>query len=255
MTDSGILAESPVEGQVPRFELPEWRDRWGLVAGITGRGSGIPFDYRLAAPDPSVGPAPARWHALLAAVPGFHGVVVSRQVHGDSIQWHEDATGLTIMEGLDGHATATAGVLLAVTAADCVPVYLADPVRRVIALVHAGWRGTAAGILPRAIGLLVARGSLVNNIVIHCGVGICGACYEVGSEVLAACGFEAARGSKGRLDLRGVLTRQARKCSVQRVTASAYCSAHDGRNFFSHRASGGAEGRMVAYLGLPDGGP
>jgi YfiH family protein len=150
---------------------------------------------------------------------------------------------------VDGHATAVPRLLLGVTVADCVPVYLADPVRRLIALLHAGWRGTAAGILDHGVALLVSHGARVDDLVMHAGVGICGACYEVGPEVLAAFGFASA-GARGHLDLRLELARRARAAGVRTVTVSPWCAAHDRHLFFSHRASGGDRGRMVAYLGL-----
>lgn len=245
------MIEAPVAGPLPLFELAEWRERHGVVAGITGRGAGdVPFDLGLAGSLAPAGQVIGRWLSLKATRPGWAGIVVSRQVHGVEVLWHDQIRGLVILEGADGHATARPGVLLALTAADCVPVYILDPVGRRIALVHAGWRGTAAGILARGIGLLKDRGSRVNNLLIHCGIGICGACYEVSSEVLSACGLTAPPEGKGRLDLRGVLVAQAREEGVENVSTSPFCSAHDAPRFFSHRGSGGAEGRMVAYLGL-----
>jgi len=53
------------------------------------------------------------------------------------------------------------------------------------------------------------------------------------------------------LDLRAVLARQARELGIEDVSVSPWCSAHDRDRFFSHRASGGGDGRMVAYLGRP----
>ncbi len=238
-------------GLVPRFELPKWRERYGVVAGITGRGSDpLPFDLGLGGTVATVGLVLHRWHDLQAAVPGCTSLVVSRQVHGTSVAWHESLRGLTILTGVDGHATATVGVFLAVSAADCIPVYIVDPVRRAVALVHAGWRGTAGRILPKGIAELVNRGSRVEHLVVHCGVGICGRCYEVGPEVFTGCGLAAPAGGKGRFDLRGVLAAQARDAGVETVSTSEFCSAHDPGLFFSHRVSGGADGRMVAYLGL-----
>jgi YfiH family protein len=245
------VIEAPVPGPLPRFELAEWRERHGVVAGITGRGVGeVPFDLGLAGSLTPAGQVIARWLSLRAAVPGCAGIVVSRQVHGVEVLWHDAVRGLVILEGVDGHATASPGVLLAVTAADCVPVYVLDPVDRRIALLHAGWRGTAARILARGIAMLKDRGSRVHNLLIHCGIGICGTCYEVSSEVFSACGLPVPPGGKGLLDLRGVLADQARGEGVENVSTSPLCSAHDAPRFFSHRGSGGAEGRMVAYLGL-----
>lgn len=245
------MIEEPVPGAPPRFELSEWRERHDVVAGITGRGTGeLPFDLGLTGTSTPAGLVIPRWHSLQSAVPGSSGVVVSRQIHGTSVLWHDTVLGLLVLEGADGHATATPGLLLAVTAADCVPVYILDPVDRRIALLHSGWRGTAAGILSRGIAELKARGSRVKNLLVHCGVGICGACYEVSTEVFSACGLAPPDGGTGQLDLRVLLAEQAREEGVKSLSTSPWCSAHDSPQFFSHRRSGGADGRMAAYLAL-----
>jgi YfiH family protein len=245
------VIEKPVPGALPRFELPEWREQHGVVAGITGRGAGeLPFDLGLAGTAAPAGQVSPRWHALQSSMSGSSGVVVSRQVHGTQVLWHDTVDGLLVLEGADGHATARPGVLLAVTAADCVPVYILDPVDRRVALLHAGWRGTAAGILAQGVALLKARGSKSNNLLVHCGVGICGACYEVSTEVFEGCGLAPPEGGKGQLDLRSVLAEQARQQGVKDCSVSPWCSAHDSPQFFSHRRSGGTDGRMAAYLAL-----
>jgi copper oxidase (laccase) domain-containing protein len=142
-------------------------------------------------------------------------------------------------------------VLLCVTVADCIPVFLVHPATRTVGLLHAGWRGTAAGILEGGIEA-VARLAMcrVQDVVMHCGVGICGSCYEVGHEVI-----KALRGSASpnhdHIDLRAELAARAGRAGLTHVTASGWCTAHDGTRFFSHRRSGGSEGRMVAYVGVP----
>ena len=244
------MDEVAVAGEVPRFELEEWRRKYGVVAGVTGRGSGVPFDLGLAGVHAPVGAVLERWRALVRTFPGFSGTVVSRQIHGTELFWHEAARGLVLLEGADGHATRTPGLLLAVTAADCVPVYLLDPERRAIMLLHAGWRGVAGRILPKGLRLLAELGTPVENLLVHCGVGICGFCYEVTSEVFSACGVAAPDSGRGPLDLRAVLAEQALNMGVEEVSTSQFCSRHHGELFFSHRGSGGADGRMVAYLGL-----
>lgn len=244
------MAETPVAGAVPRFELADWRDHHGVVAGITGRGSAIPFDLGLAGVSAPVGQVMDRWRELRNSLPEFSALFVSRQVHGTEIVWHQAGNGLVILEGADGHGTGTPGLLLGVTVADCIPVYLVDPLRRAVLLLHAGWRGVAEGILPRGVELLLRQGSRVEDLLVHCGIGICGLCYEVRSEVFHACGLSAPEGGKGRLDLREVLSGQAVNMGVEKVSTSQFCSKHDGGLFFSHRGSGGADGRMVAYLGL-----
>jgi hypothetical protein len=246
--------ETPAgDAAVPRLELTEWAEAYGLVAGITTRGVGAPpFSLGLWSDEP-VGQVLSRWRALRAAfAPRFPAIVLSHQVHGTVLEWHETLpAGWLILDGLDGHATAAPGVLLTVTVADCIPVYLAVPKKGALAVVHAGWRGTAGGVLARAVELLKWRAfAKTSDIVMHCGVGICGDCYEVGSEVAVRFGLPAQAGSQ-RLDLRAALARQARELGIERVSVSPWCSAHDRERFFSHRASGGRDGRMVAYLGRP----
>jgi polyphenol oxidase len=118
-------------------------------------------------------------------------------------------------------------------------------------LLHAGWRGTAGGILGRGLErLLAAVRSDTADVIMHCGVGICGDCYEVGSEVMLGCGAAADGEGPWHLDLRDRLVEQARELGLAQVTTSGWCSAHDRPAFYSHRASGGTDGRMVAYIGF-----
>jgi YfiH family protein len=234
------------------MELPGWRRRFGVIAGVTTRGRPPhEFDLGLSGERP-VGRALDQWSAFRAAEPGFPLVVLGRQVHGTEVAWHDGGRGWLLLDGIDGHATAAPGVLLTVTVADCTPIYLLDPVRKAVALLHAGWRGASGRILERGVRLLAGRaGSLPADIVMHCGVGICGSCYEVGSEVFYAFGLPLPAEGKGALDLRQQLREQARELGIEDVTVSPWCSAHDREHFHSHRGSGGAAGRMVAYLGLP----
>ncbi len=108
--------------------MPDWRERYGITAGVTGRGAGgVPFDLGLGTVQP-VGEVMERWRAFRAAFPGFPSQVLSRQVHGTAVAWHDRLpAGWVLLEGFDGHATASAGTLLLVTVADCIPVYLAAP--------------------------------------------------------------------------------------------------------------------------------
>lgn len=244
--------EQLVAGAIPRYEVPGWRERFGVVAGITGRGNepGRGFDLGLWSREP-VGEVMSRWRAFRRDLPDFPGVALGNQVHGVEVMSAEFASGWMQVEGIDGWITTAPGILLTVTVADCIPVYLVAPGKGV-ALLHAGWRGTAGGILKRGIERLVeGTGSSVSRIVMHTGIGICGACYEVGYEVLEGCGVPAEGSGPWHIDLREQLAHQAERLGVTAVTSSTWCSAHDRSSFYSHRASGGTDGRMVAYLGIP----
>lgn len=247
-----MTTEQRVEGaDLPLYEIPGWRERFGVTAGITGRGNGPePFDLGLGSSGP-VGEAMQRWRRFRAAHPGFPAQVMAHQVHGDKVRWHEpQAAGWTIHEAADGHATAATGLLLMVSVADCVPIYLVAPEAGAIALLHSGWRGTAADILQRGVALLAARvGAQPGKLVMHTGVAISGPRYEVGQEVMRGVGEPAEGAGPWHLDIRELLGRQARALGIGEVTSSPHCSAEPGGAFFSHRASGGADGRMVAWLG------
>jgi YfiH family protein len=247
-----VNREEAVAGPVPRYRVPRWREEYGVVAGITARGSesGAGFDLGLWTREP-VSEVMGRWRAFREAEPGFVGFGMAHQVHGAELVWHAAGPGWTVVDAADGHFTEAPGRLLLVTVADCIPVYLAVP-GRMVGVLHAGWRGTAAGIVERGVAELArAAGVPPRNIVAHLGVGICGACYEVGSEVMAGCGVPADGPGPWQLDLRSILADRAGRAGVGEITVSPWCSAHDRPRFYSHRASGGTDGRMAAFIGLP----
>lgn len=255
------LREASVgDSAVPRLELVEWAERYGVVAGITtrgGRGAGAGADTRAFSlglwSEDNVGQVMTRWRAFRAAFGrAFPMTITSNQVHGTLVEWQEAALdGWLILDGVDGHATAQPGILLTITVADCIPVYLAVPRKGAMALLHAGWRGTVGRVLERGVEILKRQAfAKAADIVMHCGVGICGACYEVGPEVAVQFSGTIEQGPRS-LDLREVLARQAAELGIPDVSISPWCTAHDRERFLSHRASGGREGRMVAYLGQP----
>ena len=246
------MTDEIAEHGVPLYVVTDWADRFPwLFAGITHAGSGPdPFDLRLFG-EPASQRAPARWKDLLQAS-AFEAIVYARQVHETRIVVH-DRVGKGVLEAegaADGHATVDPGVLLAVTVADCVPVYVLDADARAVALLHAGWRGTAARILPRGIALLGQRwGTDPGRLLVHLGPAICGACYEVGPEVFRALGVEVPP-HPTPVDIRGILAQQARTAGVlaESITFSGLCTLCGDRNLFSHR--GGRSERQVAVLGI-----
>jgi YfiH family protein len=239
------VLETPVPGSIPRFEIPEWRQRHGVLAGITGRG----FDLGLWSDQP-VGEVMSRWLAFRRAMEDFEAFALGNQVHGVAVSSLDGGRGWVYRDGIDGWTTIAPGVLLTITVADCIPVYLLVPGRGV-ALLHAGWRGAAGGILKRGVDqLTAATKSSAADVLMHCGVGICGSCYEVGHEVLAGFGVPANTEGPWHLDIRDHLLQQAHQIGLTQTTASPLCSAHDRSAFYSYRASRGKDGRMVAYIGL-----
>ena len=85
--------------------------------------------------------------------------------------------------GADALVTAAPGVVLAILTADCVPIVLHDPVAGVLACVHAGWRGTVAGVTAAAVAAMQGLGSRSSDIIAGIGPAIAAACYQVGPDV------------------------------------------------------------------------
>ena len=243
------------ESSLPCCLVEPWSGL-GVVAGMTTRNdpAGGEFDLGLRGSAP-VGEVMARWDRLQGAFPTFTAFRSGHQVHGTTVLRHAGGPpGWTITEGVDGHVTAEPGILLLVTVADCIPVYLLDPVARVAGLLHAGWRGTAGGILDAGVAAMQGCGATVTNIIMHCGIGICGDCYEVGQEVHDALGLKPGRGTGvGPVDLREYLADAGRRLGIRATSVAPECSREDGIRFFSHRRGGVGEGRMVAFLGLRPG--
>jgi hypothetical protein len=242
----GEIRETPASPLTDHYQLRSWWDRYGLLAGITSS----TLDFTLGG-SPPVGHARQCWDAFLAQYRDqFTAVIAGYQCHGARVLLHQKpGPGLTLAPETDGHVTAAPGVLLAVTVADCVPVYLAAADGSVVGLIHAGWRGIAAGIVEVGIERLrTATADRSTAHVSHCGIAICGSCYEVGPEVVTAVAGRRASASES-LDLRATIAQRLRVAGVHEVTLSPWCTAHDGGRFHSHRASRGRAGRMLAYVG------
>lgn len=258
MTDTAAaaraVAEALLPGDVPLWVHPEWRVAFPwLVQGTTGRGSGgEPFDLGLSGAQP-VGKTLDRWRALLAAT-GMATAAHSRQVHGTELFVHEErgAPGVMVMDGFDGHLTARPGLLLSAGVADCVPVFLVDPTRQVVAALHSGWRGTAAGITAHGIRRMIdAWSSSPADLWLHCGPSICGRCYEVGPEVHAALHPDrAAPAERAPVDVAAAIVGSAVELGLDpvRITVSTHCTRCGPPDFFSHR--GGDVGRQEGVIGI-----
>ncbi len=129
---------------------------------------------------------PARLALLDAVGLGVRasGLTTVGAVHGNRVVEVREPGG--VVAGVDGLITDRSGVPLLATFADCCPLVLYDPRRRAVALCHAGWRGTAAGISTRAVAALGERyGTRPEDLICGLGPSICGACYQVGPEVAA----------------------------------------------------------------------
>jgi YfiH family protein len=176
-----------------------------------------------------------------------------RQVHGTAVR-HAPWPGSP--EG-DAGLAAMPGVLVGVQSADCLPLLLVDPVRRLAAAVHAGWRGTAAGIAGEAVGALVAAGGRAERLVVGIGPGIGACCYEVGDELRAAFHprdrefFRPGPRGRPHLDVRAANVRQLVEAGVRpdAIHHVPDCTACRADLYPSYRRDGRGSGRMISYVG------
>ncbi|MEQ1857843.1 MAG: polyphenol oxidase family protein [Longimicrobiales bacterium] len=244
------LVRERLDARVPALIHEQWASElpW-LIQGTTTRGTAADrFDLGLFSEGSPAEHVRACWSRLLATT-GMRAVMHARQVHEANVRAHRAPhSGLNLVEPCDGHTTAEPGVLLAVAIADCVPVFLVNVRTRVVGMLHAGWRGTAAGVLESGIEAMPG-GSQVADLRVHFGPAICGACYEVGPEVFEALG-EPGPATATTLDLRGVLFRRALAAGLhlEHVTVSGHCTRCTGSELYSHR--GGDRSRQVGYLGV-----
>lgn len=228
-----IIAESEA---VPEFAA------FGVRAFTTTRTSG---SFGLMTDEP-VGAVTARWAALRRELmPGSARLATASQCHGTNVLVHRGGwNGWLRADDADGHVAPERGTALAVTIADCVPVFLAHP-SGAIALLHSGWRGTAAGIVVRGITILGALGFPAAELRVHTGPAICGKCYEVSGDVYAQLtGTDP--GAPRTIDLRALIADQARGVGVRHITTSSSCTRCDNDRFFSHRA--GDLGRQLGVM-------
>jgi len=253
----------------------EWRERdgvrWleadlgGARAAFSTRIGGVsepPFDQLnlgiLTDDDPE---AVSQNRHRLAAALGLdpEQVVLALQVHGTRLIDHSEGVDQSrgsfgtkyvqkeprddIPEA-DGHLVREPAVAPLVFVADCLPVALHGPGG--LAMVHAGWRGLAGGIVGKAAAAVGATAAAVGP-----GIGPC--CYEVGEEVLDAFADLGDGIAAGRmLDLPEVARRRLAEAGVERVESAGLCTSCERELFFSHRRDDGRTGRQAGIAWLEE---
>ena len=195
-------------------------------------------------------------------------LVTTSQVHGDVIR---TATASDIKTDLfapneyecDGLITNEPGLALTIYTADCIPILLYDPVKRVIAAVHAGWRGTAQDITGKAVRKMQQDyGCRPEDILAAIGPGISQCCFETHADVpdamVDALGalikphILCLENGKFKVDLKGInvtlLTRTG--VSLDHVDVSTDCTACLHKTYWSHRVTQGQRGSQAAMIQL-----
>lgn len=168
---------------------------------------------------------------------GCQRLVHGRQVHGAEVV--REASGVV---DADGQATARTGVAPIVLTADCLPVALATP--GAVAMVHAGWRGLACGVVEAGVRALRELGGDGGPLVAAIGPGAGGCCYEVGDEVREDLGLEPL-GGPAPIDLKRLACERLYAADADVVHDVGLCTmCTDPSWFFSHRRDGPRTGRQ-----------
>lgn len=185
------------------------------------------------------------------------------QVHGNTtLVMNEPSMNGSVLQQADGMVTDKPGLALVMRFADCVPLLFYDPVKQVIGMAHAGWRGTVAGAGPSVIRKMQeVYGSKPSDIEAAIGPSIGPDYYQVGAEVV-----EAVRKAFGVIDNLVIHATDGSaylnlweanriallECGVGKIEVAGICTASNTAEFYSHRAERGRTGRFGAVMALPE---
>lgn len=191
-------------------------------------------------------------------------LVLPRQTHSDNIAIVTLETSSEALEGVDAVITHEEGLCIGVSTADCIPLLYFDAQHRVVAAVHAGWRGTVSGIARKTLLMMQeVYGTKSENLQVVVGPGISARAFEVGEEVVEAfrnAGFDMERihhinpqTQKSHLDLWEANVGLLVKVGVRRenVHVSGICTYTSHEAYFSARRLGIHSGRIFTGIMLP----
>ena len=295
-------APSVAANRVRLLEIPAWNQpamRSRIWHGFSTRGGGLSTCY---APEGAPGElnlgftasderetVRANRRLLVEAVTGDPAtpLVTLRQIHSSVlVVGSSQGASRSLPSKGDGLMTNEPGILLGVQTADCIPVLVADPKRRVVAAFHAGWRGTVKRIVEAGVGRMrLEFGCRPEDLTAAIGPGVGACCYAVGEEVRSS--FESQFryadqlfhevydsdpvrtkypmlflsqrapghspiGPSLHVDLVEANRRQLIDAGLgeQSIYSTGGCTSCHGELFYSHRASAGQAGRMMSVIGI-----
>lgn len=165
-------------------------------------------------------------------------------------------------DDIDGLETSISYLPLVTFYADCIPIYFYDPIRHVVAMTHAGWRGTASGIVSDLIERWIKEGSDVQNIKVGIGPGVCSECYEVSREVIDGMKYDFAEQhyvyysekDKFHIDLKAMNKSilMSKGILETHIEVTNLCTTCHPELFFSHRRHGNNRGTQIGVMMLKE---
>ncbi|MDD5238094.1 MAG: peptidoglycan editing factor PgeF [Candidatus Omnitrophica bacterium] len=191
----------------------------------------------------------------------YRSLVCAKQVHGSSIKYVKEGqqgkgalSDDNSIPDTDALATDARNLPLAIFTADCLPIFLYDPLTPAVALVHAGWKGTRDNITVKTLQLMQARfGSKISGLYIGFGPAIRSCCYEVGEDFKNYFSTGIIRkGNHSYLDLIQLNKRQVLEAGAceDNIFDSRICTSCRSADFFSFRKEGKNCGRMMSIIML-----
>ncbi|MGP4040382.1 peptidoglycan editing factor PgeF [Gracilibacillus sp. D59] len=251
-----------------------WIKRWmdsdsNIIAGFTTRDGGIsmpPYQSNNLGfhvednPDDVLQNRKRLAHAIPFPLDHW---VQAEQVHGNHVQIikAEDSgsgafSSYDAITETDGLITSEKNLLCTALFADCVPLFFADRKQGIIAISHAGWKGTVSNIASKTLESFKQLSSDIKDIEVVIGPSICGSCYQVNDHVIQhieAKYVDSYQGSNGEyyLDLRDLNYQLLLDAGVSpsHIHISKYCTSHHS-SFFSHRRDQHPTGRMLGFIAL-----
>jgi YfiH family protein len=187
---------------------------------------------------------------------GLHpdNLVMVKQVHGSTIVAAERPDPELSEMPADGLVSKTAGLVLGIRTADCVPVFFWDPVQKVAGIAHGGWKGVKDGIVNQMLKIFEKKGGTkMTDLRVAIGPSIRKCCYEVGSEFLGYFpGFYSGKGAKGHLDLVGVIKSRLLKRGIpeSHLYDTGLCTVCENKKFFSYRMENQTQERILSVMSI-----
>jgi purine-nucleoside/S-methyl-5'-thioadenosine phosphorylase / adenosine deaminase len=260
------LTELTLENPIKTATL-EARDfdgvRHGFMSRLGGLSEGAWASFNLAywvGDDPSA--VTANWERWRVAYPAMR-VAQVKQVHGNIVRTIDSGYDGARLQA-DGMVTAAAGIALGIFTADCVPILIVDPVRRVAGALHAGWRGILGDIVAAGVRAMIALGARAPDMRAAMGPAIGSCCFEVDLELAerfarsiphARANIRGGKPGKAYLDLRAIAGGQLERAGLppDAITTVGPCTRCASDRYFSRRANGGTiSGLQMSFIGFEE---